>query len=210
MTTCTPILPVMAIARHRLAADGEGVTTLVVSQGCPLRCKYCINPFTQTADLPAKKYSPQQLLEEVKIDDLYFQATGGGITFGGGEPLLHSDFIAAFHEIAPKEWTVNIETSLHVPRENLAKVLSFVKELIVDIKDLHEDIYRKYTEKELTLAWENLLFAREHLDESQIRVRVPLIPAFNTPELQQETAEKLRAAGFSNLDLFSYKTDIDQ
>lgn len=38
--------PVAAIARHRLTTDGQGVTTLVAFAGCPLRCRYCLNPHT--------------------------------------------------------------------------------------------------------------------------------------------------------------------
>ena len=36
--------PLIGINRHRLATDGKGVTTLVAFSGCPLRCKYCLNP----------------------------------------------------------------------------------------------------------------------------------------------------------------------
>ena len=205
MSTLT--LPVMGIARHRLSTDGIGVTTLVVSQGCPLCCQYCINPFTWDPACKAKRYTPAELLETLKIDNLYFQATGGGITFGGGEPLLHSDFLAEFCKIAPKEWAINVETSLNVPRENLLAILPFVDTLIVDIKDLHEDIYRQYTGKDLAPALENLLRAKESLDPQNIRVRIPLIPNFNTPNHQQESAEKLRSMGFSNFDFFTYKTE---
>ena len=39
------VLPkVIGIARHRLQTDGQGVSTLVAFHGCPLHCKYCLNP----------------------------------------------------------------------------------------------------------------------------------------------------------------------
>ena len=42
-------------------------------------------------------YKPvKKILDEVAVDDLYFKATGGGVTFGGGEPLLRSGEIVAF------------------------------------------------------------------------------------------------------------------
>lgn len=37
-------LPFIGISRHRLATDGEGVTTLAAFHGCPLACRYCLNP----------------------------------------------------------------------------------------------------------------------------------------------------------------------
>lgn len=205
MSTLT--LPVMGIARHRLATDGAGVTTLVVSQGCPLRCQYCINPYTWDPARKARRYTPEELLETLKIDDLYFQATGGGVTFGGGEPLLHSAFFAEFCRIAPKEWTINFETSLNIPAENLQKILPFAHTLIVDIKDRDPEIYRQYTKASMERVTENLIIARDTLAADAIHIRVPLIPGYNTPAHQQESEKALRALGFSNIELFSYRTD---
>ena len=76
----------IGISRHRLTTDGEGVTTLVAFHGCPLRCKYCLNPQSFAQEGVWKQYDCEQLYEEVKIDELYFLATHGGVTFGGGEP----------------------------------------------------------------------------------------------------------------------------
>ena len=38
------LVPILGVNRHRLLIDGEGVTTLVAFHGCPLHCKYCLNP----------------------------------------------------------------------------------------------------------------------------------------------------------------------
>ena len=86
----------IGISRHRLAIDGEGVTTLVAFHGCPLRCKYCLNPHSLSKDTQCIERSVEKLIDEVRIDQLYFLATGGGITFGGGEPLLNSAYIKEF------------------------------------------------------------------------------------------------------------------
>lgn len=83
---------IFAVSRHRLVIDGEGVTTLVTFNGCPLRCKYCLNKTSWDA-AKGRFYTPEELYEIVKIDQLYFLATKGGVTFGGGEPLLQVDFI---------------------------------------------------------------------------------------------------------------------
>ncbi|MDE6109409.1 MAG: radical SAM protein, partial [Muribaculaceae bacterium] len=83
---------IIGISRHRLSTDGEGITTLVAFHGCPLRCRYCINPHSLGDGRAFQEYSPEQLYDETRIDELYFVATNGGITFGGGEPLsvIHS------------------------------------------------------------------------------------------------------------------------
>ena len=98
--------PIIGIERHRLTTDGEGVTTLVAFHGCPLYCKYCLNPQCLSPNGVLRTITPSELYSEVEIDDLYFVATGGGICFGGGEPLLHSEFIV---EIAQDESKQRVE-----------------------------------------------------------------------------------------------------
>ena len=89
--------PFIGIVRHRLATDGHGVTTLVAFHGCPLRCNYCLNPQCLNPAMVWRDITTSQLLDELMLDNLYFLATGGGVTFGGGEPLLHSEFIDEFN-----------------------------------------------------------------------------------------------------------------
>lgn len=92
-------VPIVSINRHRFLVDGEGVTTLVAFRRCPLYCKYCLNPQCNTPEGMKEVLFPQQLYKKVKIDDIYFLVTGGGIMFGGGEPLLCSEFIKEFRKI---------------------------------------------------------------------------------------------------------------
>ena len=67
--------PFIAINRHRLTTDGEGVTTLVGFHGCPLHCEYCLNAQCLQADGVWCRLTPGELYSEVEIDDLYFVAT---------------------------------------------------------------------------------------------------------------------------------------
>lgn len=110
---------VMSVSRLRMASDGKGVSTLVAMYGCPLHCKYCINEacheiFIELPDFmkkddkkseckkedrsgtPRALYKPEELVKVLRKDEIYYLMTGGGIVFGGGEPLLQSAFI---HEV---------------------------------------------------------------------------------------------------------------
>ena len=69
-------IPVIGVSRHRLGTDGKGVTTLVAFHGCPLRCKHCLNKECWEPEERFRHYTPQSLYDEVKVDDLYFRATG--------------------------------------------------------------------------------------------------------------------------------------
>ena len=196
--------PFIAINRHRLTTDGEGVTTLVGFHGCPLHCQYCLNPQCLQADGVWCRLTPGELYSEVEIDDLYFVATGGGICFGGGEPLLRSDFIKAFAEIMNPEWKLTIETSLNVPLENVKAIASLVQMWYVDIKDMNPDIYKAYGCKENKQVISNLQWLAANGYADKVIIRLPLIPEYNTDEDRQRSQQQLEEMGFTNFDKFNY------
>ena len=196
--------PFIAINRHRLTTDGEGVTTLVGFHGCPLHCQYCLNAQCLQADGVWCRLTPGELYSEVEIDDLYFVATGGGICFGGGEPLLRSDFIKAFAEIMNPEWKLTIETSLNVPLENVKAIASLVQMWYVDIKDMNPDIYKAYGRKENKQVISNLQWLAANGYADKVIIRLPLIPEYNTDEDRQQSQQQLEKMGFTNFDKFNY------
>lgn len=196
--------PFIAINRHRLTTDGEGVTTLVGFHGCPLHCEYCLNAQCLQADGVWCRLTPGELYSEVEIDDLYFVATGGGICFGGGEPLLRSDFIKAFAEIMNPEWKLTIETSLNVPLENVKAIASLVQMWYVDIKDMNPDIYKAYGCKENKQVISNLQWLAANGYADKVIIRLPLIPEYNTDEDRQMSQQQLEKMGFTNFDKFNY------
>ena len=195
--------PLIGIARHRMGIDGSGITTLVAGAGCPLQCKWCINQ-KLLQEAPVRHVTAQQLLELVKKDDLYYRATGGGITFGGGESLLHADFIRAFRQICPSEWRISVETSLCVPETLVAAAADAADMFIIDCKDMNAEIYKRYTGGDPSLMMNNLRYLLERTGPEHILVRVPLIPEYNTETDQEVSRKILLEMGVKNLDLFKY------
>ena len=194
---------IFGISRHRLTTDGEGVTTLVAFCGCPLRCKYCLNKTSWDME-KGRDYTPESLFEEVKIDQLYFLATHGGVTFGGGEPLLQVDFIKAFRALCGPQWQILAETSLNVPFEQVQTLDTVLDGYIVDIKDMNSDIYKAYTGQDNALVLSNLQWLLQQGDPKRIMVRVPHIPEFNTDEDVARSIDRLKAVGVVNIDEFNY------
>ena len=198
-------MPFITMDRLRMETDGDGVTTLVASKGCPLSCRYCINRNILCDDVPSRLITPQELFEKVKIDDLYFRATNGGVVFGGGESLLHARFIRAFAELAPKSWQIIAETSLNVPSELLRIAMPAVTAWIVDIKDMNPDIYRAYTGLDNAVVKENLRILAEAGRCDDVTVRVPLIPGYNTEDDCRRSIEELKTIGnWKRCDPFPY------
>ena len=196
---------IIGIARHRLSTDGDGVTTLVAFHGCPLRCRYCLNPQSLGDGGRFREYSPEQLYTETRIDELYFIATNGGVTFGGGEPCLRPDFIRHFRELCGESWQINLETSLNVPADNIASLLPVVNTLIIDIKDMNPEIYRNYTGRGNSIVLPNLRLIANSGRQSDCIIRIPLIPDFNTDADREASRAALEQLGFTRFDLFTYQ-----
>lgn len=197
--------PLAALSRLRMMTDGEGVTTLAAAAGCPLECRYCINPEIRDGSIKPKNITAQELLELVRIDSLYFIATGGGITFGGGEPLLYAGFIKEFRSICPTQWRINAETSLYVPEASVRIAAECTDRFYVDIKDINPGIYGAYTGGDVRLPLKNLKLLIRLCGAERITVRLPLIPGFNTDADRDRSEKLLSEMGITRFDRFEYK-----
>lgn len=199
---------IMAISRLRMATDGQGVSTLVTFYGCPLHCKYCANKcchgeggFLST---PRAAYKPEELIEVLRKDEIYYLMTGGGIVFGGGEPLLQSAFIHEVCKQADPRWEKRIETSLNVPWNCVESLLDDLDEWIIDIKDMNCSIYEKYTGVNNENVLGNLLRMRDIVLPEKMHIRVPHIEGFNTPDDVEKSVEWLKDALHVEPEVFTY------
>ena len=195
---------IAGISRLRFETDGPGIRTLVPLSGCQLDCAYCLN-----GDLRSGKvgtlYEPAALLSQVRQDDIYFRASGGGITFGGGEPALRGAFIRDFRQLCGREWHLCMETSLNVPGDFLPPLVKDLDFFIVDIKDMNPEIYRAYTGKDNAKVLENLRMIATAGRADDCTIRIPLIPGYNTDEDRDRSIAALKELGFSKFDKFTYR-----
>ena len=195
----------IGLSRHRIGVDGTGVTTLVAFHGCPLNCKYCINPQTLSHDGVWRRFSSEELFRLINKDDLYFRASGGGVTFGGGEPLVSCKEILLFRDVCMKQgkrWKFNIETSLNVPKLFVEMMENVIDHWIVDIKDMTPQIYKAYTGQNNDSVVENLQYLINR--NAKLTVRVPLIPGFNTASDVEKSILTLQQMGITDIDRFTY------
>lgn len=205
--------PIFGISRLRMGTDGPGITTLVTFMGCPLQCKYCLNDFCHkpvfetNGKTPSKGVSvitPQDLYDKVKIDNLYFGMTGGGICFGGGEPALQWRFIRSFRKICGPEWKITLETCLHY-NEYIIKELSKIVDIwIVDIKSMEPIIFEEYTGVKVAPLFNRLKFLRDIVGEEKVVIKIPLIPEFKDEHSVKWELSKIKAMGFTHIEQIEY------
>ena len=193
------------ISRLRTYSDGDGISTLVASIGCPLRCGYCLNPSSWDNSKDPITMTVDELYEEVKRDHIYFLSTGGGIVFGGGEPLLYHQFIKEFiQKYKDTKWKFLIETSLSTPLETLKNIIDDIDFFIVDTKDMDKNRYELYTKGNYDLFLNNLTYLKDHVNEDKIKVRVPRIKELHKSNEAESNYEILKDMGFKNIEIFDY------
>lgn len=206
MKSCSDIkAPIFAISRLRMGTDGSGITSLVTFMGCPLKCKYCLNqkchePIYETDGKTLRRgikmLTPQELYDLVKTDNIYFQSTGGGICFGGGEPTLYKDFIVEFKKICGDKWKITLETCLRCSYNTIKDLSPVIDHWIVDIKSMNPFIYEEYTGV-MSGVLQHLYSLKELVSLDKITIKVPHIPGFNDDEDLDSDIKKLNV----NLDL---------
>lgn len=127
--------------------DGPGIRVVVFFNGCKLRCKYCHNPEMWTNK--ENNYTPQELVDKIKRYKSYFK-NNGGVTFSGGEPLLHSKFIIETAKLLKQE---DIHIALDTAGVGLGdyeEVLKYIDLVIFDVKHTNPDEYKELTNLEIT------------------------------------------------------------
>lgn len=193
------LFPLISLTRLHFKYNGPGITTLVAAAGCPLSCRWCINRKAMQNN-KKEMVTAEELICRLSIDHLYYLATEGGVAFGGGEPMLYTDFIREFCDKRPPEWQVIIETSLSVPG------LKFFPDALymVDCKSMNPAVYRAYTGGDPDVFRNNLQKLAAAVGTEKIRVRIPLIPDYNTKKDQLQSEKLLRNMGFEYIDLFDY------
>lgn len=188
---------IMTISRLRMGTDDRGVSTLVTFFACPLYCEFCINDFCHEEDtygesVPGGAYTPAQLIKIFRKDEIYYRMSGGGVTFGGGEPLLQSAFIHEVCKLADPAWQMRIETSLNVPWRYVEPIINDMDEWIIDIKDMDRRIYEEYTGVSNNNLIDNIFRIKDLVDSSKLHIRVPRIPGINNEKNIEESVKWIK------------------
>ncbi|MFP4141150.1 MAG: radical SAM protein [Phycisphaerae bacterium] len=172
------MLRVERIQRYCLD-DGPGIRTTVFCQGCPLRCWWCHNPETQPFDADVTPWPPEILVDTLLRDRRYWQASGGGVTFSGGEPLAQADSVSdAVDELKSQNVNVAICTSAQATADAIDQLADGVDHWLVDLKCVDADRYHEATGGTAETALENLANLIDRRGPA-VTVRVPLIAGFN-------------------------------
>ena len=183
--------------------DGPGIRTTVFLEGCPLRCGWCQNP-EAFSSARSREMTGEAIVRKVLADRPFYEASGGGMTVSGGEPLLHPRALRALLEAAKREGLHTcVQTSAAVPEASVLAVLDVVDLFQLDLK--HVDARRH---RELTGLGNERIHANARLlleRGADVQLRMPVLPALNDDdEHLTRVAALLATLGASSLRLVPY------
>lgn len=140
--------------------DGPGIRTVVFFQGCALRCAYCHNPDTWSTE-GGMELSAEELLQKILRFKPYFERSGGGVTFSGGDPLLQPDFLIEILKLCKDN---NIHTTLDTSGYGIGKydeILKYTDLILLDIKHIDDLGYKNLTGRKMHGFYEFLSEAQK-------------------------------------------------
>jgi pyruvate formate lyase activating enzyme len=160
---------------------------------CSLVCSY------QALVLYGKPMNADEVFDAVNRDKMFYQASGGGVTISGGEPLLQPQFICdLFEKCRGAGIHTCMETSGCASESTLRQILPYIDYVLYDLKHMNSEKHRRYTSKPNELILSNAKIVSASGVETLFRM--PLIPGIND-EMQNinETAEFLHVLGGNTL-----------
>ncbi|MBT7618104.1 MAG: radical SAM protein [Calditrichaeota bacterium] len=186
--------------------DGPGIRTTIFFKGCPLDCPWCHNPesksyesetmfypenciecgnckvgrkcFALARRTVGKHFSPEHLGEVILQDKSYYETSGGGVTFSGGEPLSFIDYLSQVALIL-KEQDIHIaiQTSGHFNYRDFAlKVLPYTDTIYYDFKIMDNATHKLHLGISNSIIIAN--FIQLQKQDITLIPRIPLIPHY--------------------------------
>lgn len=180
--------------KHFAIHDGPGIRQTVFLKGCLLNCWWCHNPegqnpsinkYIKTNKLNSKvfkkeveygyKINTDKLFGIIQDDKVFFEESGGGVTFSGGEPLLQFDFL---YEIMQKCKDNGIHTTLdtsgYTSLDKIKKISTVSDLILYDIKLMDNTLHQKYTNVQVEDIMNNLKWLDDN--NKNVILRFPIIP----------------------------------
>lgn len=185
--------------------DGPGIRSTVFCVACNLRCKWCSNPELM---LPGKKVmhfeiagekrqqevgyeiDSHSLAKRLARDRIFYEETGGGVTFSGGEAALQWKFVTETAKLL-KEMGISsaLDTAGDVPWETMDAVSDQMEYVLYDVKTFDGEMHRKCTGRSNERILDNL--RRLAAKGQKLIIRMVVVPEYNDELSDVEKRMKL-------------------
>ena len=181
--------------------DGPGIRTTVFFKGCSLDCRWCHNPESRNRNIETlcirrreanhpegrreevfgRIAGVEEIITEIEKDRIFYEQSGGGATFSGGEPMLQIDFLADLLKACrAADIRTAVDTSGFVPFTSFEKIIDSTDLFLYDLKLIDDELHREYVGVSNKLILENL--NKLSASRGDVIARIPLIPGITDTE----------------------------
>lgn len=184
-------------------SDRRG-SPIVVKEMCSL-CGDCVEVCPAKArELVGKEVTVDYVMKEVLKDRVFYEESGGGVTFSGGEPLMQPAFLRECLEGCKEEGlNTAVDTSGFAPWDSIKAVFPLTDLFLYDIKTVDDAKHRKYVGAPNALVLDNL--NRLVSEGACVVARLPLVPGVNTDDSSlRDIGEFLQRTGLRRIDVLPY------
>lgn len=199
MTSVT-IFDIKRFAVH----DGPGIRTTVFLKGCPMDCWWCHNPESRKSEpeevvysrmlgareverkkIYGKSMKVEEVMQEILKDKLFFEESGGGVTFSGGEPLSQTTALEELLKQCKKNGLhTTVDTCGHAQWASFEKILPFTDLFLYDLKLIDPSNHEKFAGVKNELIIENLQKLMNN--NTKVELRIPVVPGVNNSHEELE------------------------
>ncbi len=139
---------------------------------CTLYCP------SDAREICGKEYTVDEIMREILKDKAFYESSGGGVTFSGGECMLQIDFLEELlRECKESGIHTAVDTAGHVPYDYFERILPYTDLFLYDVKSIDNEVHKKYTGVGNELILENL---KTLLGVgAPLWIRIPVIPSVN-------------------------------
>jgi len=178
---------------------------MILKDRCTV-CGRCLDTcYSRALEQIGKYVTVDEVLEEVYRDRIFFEASGGGVTASGGEPIAQPEFVTElFRRCKEKQIHTAIETCGYAEWSILEKVLKYTDLVLYDIKDMDPVKHKKFVGVQNKLILENAKKVSSKF--IPMVVRIPVIPGYNDREDNIEATERFisELRGVKKVNLLPY------
>lgn len=178
--------------------DGPGIRTVIFFQGCKLRCLYCHNPDTWHLK-DGNEVTTEDLIKKILRFRPYFERSGGGVTFSGGDPLMQPAFLLELLKKC-KEHGIHttIDTSGYGNPDTYDEILKYTDLVLLDIKHINSAGYKELTG--CTAEGINSFLEALRRAKTRVWVRHVVVPGYTDNKEKMDELSKIINNEIPNVD----------
>ncbi len=193
---------------ERKCSNGAIKVTQIAAQSDKQKCTLCGDCIDfcihNAREIAGREYTVDELIKIIEKDRVFYEQSGGGVTFSGGEAMAQIDAVEAIvKKCKNRGISVAIDTCGYAPFSSFERILDYVDLFLYDIKLMDTNLHKKYTGKDNELIMDNLVKLSER--GANINLRMPLIQGINADDENiQSIMNFIKPLRISQVNLLPY------